>query len=148
MKNLEMNKSAKRILVSVVLATVLFFTAHNTVKANINNPIVLVESENGSIAGNVSVNYVGTQNDNLMFHVNFNNTTTNPAILTITNEAGETLYSVKIKDKEFNKTFAISQEFGAEKISFTVKTNVDTEDGGSLITAKVKTFNVSDISNK
>ena len=79
-----------------------------------------------------------------MFHVNLNDAASNGAVLTITDESGETLYSAKIDAKDYKKTFAVPQDLGVQKINFIVRTNVSTSDG-SVTTDRVKTFNMSNL---
>jgi hypothetical protein len=148
MKNVEMNKSAKRILVSGVLAAALFLTAQNTTFANEKNPgVATASAEDNAAAEKISVNYIGKQDGSFMFHVNLNNAANSASVLTITDEGGEVLYSAKVDAKGYNKTFAVPQDLGLQKINFTVRTNVSTTDG-SVTTDRVKTFTMSSLFEK
>lgn len=146
MKNLEMNKTAKRILVGGVLAAALVFTAQSKVLANNERTLANVKAEEDKTlnAENTSVNYIGIQSNSFMFHVNLNNVASNSIVLTITDQTGEVLYSTKVENKDYNKTFAVPQDLGVEKINFIVTTSAAQKDG-SVTTNRVKTYSMSSL---
>jgi hypothetical protein len=141
MKKVALNNLAKRFFAGSILATVLFLTAQNKVLANtaVSNTI---QTEKG-LAEKVSVKYVGSSDENLLFHVNYNNADGKSFNLFVTDENGETIYSTNVKAKSYEKTFALPKALDLNKIKFTIRSSEGSY--SQSFSVNVKTIEVADV---
>ncbi len=123
MKKTVLNSVAKKVFAGSILAATLFFASQNAAIAN--NSITYAKTEK-ALSENASIKYVGSNDDNLLFNVQFNNVNNEKFTLLVSDENGETMYSVFSKDKNFTKTFALPKSLDLNKINFTIRTNEGT----------------------
>ena len=119
MKKTGLNNIARKFFVGSILATVLFLTAQNKVFANteVKNTI---QTEKG-LADKASVKYVGSSDENLLFHVNYNNVNAKAFSIVVTDENNEVIYTAVVNAKNYQKTFALPKSLDLNNISFTIK---------------------------
>ena len=119
MKKTGLNNIAKKFFAGSILATVLFLTAQNKVFANteVKNTI---QTEKG-LADKASVKYVGSSDENLLFHVNYNNVNAKAFSIVVTDENNEVIYTAVVNAKNYQKTFALPKSLDLNNISFTIK---------------------------
>jgi hypothetical protein len=141
MKKVALNNLAKKIFAGSILATVLFLTAQNKVFAStsVNNTI---QNEKG-LAEKVSVKYIGSSDENLLFHVNYNNESDKAFILSVTDESGEIIYSTSIKAKSYTKTFALPKSLDLSKVNFSIKSKEGSF--SQSFSLNVRTIEVADV---
>ena len=73
----------------------------------------------------VSVNYIGATENNLVFHLEFNNTAAERFWLIIKNDAGDVVYQQAYKDAHFSKTIRLPKEEGEMHPTFVIRTAND-----------------------
>lgn len=73
----------------------------------------------------VSVNYIGATENNLVFHLEFNNTAAERFWLIIKNDAGDIVYQQAYKDAHFSKTIRLPKEEGEMHPTFVIRTAND-----------------------
>jgi len=119
MKKTGLNNIARKFFAGSILATVLFLTAQNKVFANteVKNTI---QTEKG-LADKASVKYVGSSDENLLFHVNYNNVNAKAFSIVVTDENNEVIYTAVVNAKNYQKTFALPKSLDLNNISFTIK---------------------------
>jgi hypothetical protein len=119
MKKTGLNNIARKFFAGSILATVLFLTAQNKVFANteVKNTI---QTEKG-LAEKASVKYVGSSDENLLFHVNYNNVNAKAFSIVVTDENNEVIYTAVVNAKNYEKTFALPKSLDLNKISFSIK---------------------------
>ena len=119
MKKTGLNNIARKFFAGSILATVLSLTAQNKVFANteVKNTI---QTEKG-LADKASVKYVGSSDENLLFHVNYSNVNAKAFTVEVTDENNEVIYTTVVKAKNYEKTFALPKSLDLNKISFTIK---------------------------
>jgi hypothetical protein len=141
MKKTGLNNIARKFFAGSILATVLFLTAQNKVFANteVKNTI---QTEKG-LAEKASVKYVGSSNENLLFHVNYTNVNAKAFSIVVTDENGEAIYTTVVNEKNFDKTFALPKSLDLNKISFTIKSNEGVYH--QSFSLNVKTVEVTDV---
>ena len=141
MKKTGLNNIARKFFAGSILATVLFLTAQNKVFANteVKNTI---QTEKG-LAEKASVKYVGSSDENLLFHVNYNNVNAKAFSIVVTDENGEAIYTTVVNEKNFDKTFALPKSLDLNKISFTIKSNEGVYH--QSFSLNVKTVEVTDV---
>jgi len=141
MKKTGLNNIARKFFAGSILATVLFLTAQNKVFANteVKNTI---QTEKG-LAEKASVKYVGSSNENLLFHVNYNNVNAKAFSIVVTDENGEAIYTTVVNEKNFDKTFALPKSLDLNKISFTIKSNEGVYH--QSFSLNVKTVEITDV---
>ena len=141
MKKTGLNNIARKFFAGSILATVLFLTAQNKVFANteVKNT---VQTEKG-LAEKASVKYVGSSNENLLFHVNYNNVNAKAFSIVVTDENGEAIYTTVVNEKNFDKTFALPKSLDLNKISFTIKSNEGVYH--QSFSLNVKTVEITDV---
>jgi hypothetical protein len=141
MKKTGLNNIARKFFAGSILATVLFLTAQNKVFANteVKNTI---QTEKG-LAEKASVKYVGSSNENLLFHVNYTNVNAKTFSIVVTDENGEAIYTTVVNEKNFDKTFALPKSLDLNKISFTIKSNEGVYH--QSFSLNVKTVEVTDV---
>jgi hypothetical protein len=121
MKRQNVNTIARKFFAGSMVAAVLFLS----VQCKANNHSVNTTSvlENVDPITKPSVKYVGSKNDNLLFHVNFKNTNNEFYTVEVLDDENEVLYRLSAKDKEFNKTFELTSYTDINKLSFVIKSN-------------------------
>jgi len=121
MKNVTLNKLARKILTGSLLVTVLFLTAQNKVFAN--GTFTNGKINETTVSETASIKYIGRNDGELSFSVKYNNVNNEYFIVLITDENDETLYSNVSNKKNFSTTFVLPQSLDLNKIKFTVTTN-------------------------
>jgi len=121
MKNVTLNKLARKVLTGSLLVTVLFLTAQNKVFAN--GTFTNGKINETTVSETASIKYVGRNDGELSFSVKYNNVNNEYFIVLITDENDETLYSNVSNKKNFSTTFVLPQSLDLNKIKFTVTTN-------------------------
>jgi len=121
MKNVTLNKLARKVLTGSLLVTVLFLTAQNKVFAN--GTFTNGKINETTVSETASIKYIGRNDGELSFSVKYNNVNNEYFIVLITDENDETLYSNVSNKKNFSTTFVLPQSLDLNKIKFTVTTN-------------------------
>jgi hypothetical protein len=73
----------------------------------------------------VTVNYVGATDNNLVFHLAFNNASAEKFWLIIKNDAGDVVFQQAYKDVNFSKTIRLPKEVGEMRPTFVIRTAND-----------------------
>lgn len=73
------------------------------------------------------ISYAGNMDGQPVFKVNFENENGSPYFLTIRDDQGQILYSAKIKDKQFSKTFRFESDRENAKLTFVLTGNKETQ---------------------
>jgi hypothetical protein len=108
------SKMTRTILMGSMLATAVM-TGTTAFAGTVNNTATEINSAKST------VRFLGTDEDNFWFHVQYNNPSGNNFFLTLLDENGEEIYSGKFSDKVFTKRFSLSR-FGEYKtISFVIE---------------------------
>ena len=88
--------------------------------------LVPAEAHGQTIVENSSkpvVKYLGTENNQLAFQVDFDNTTDRSFNISIKDEDGNLMYADRFKEKKFSKKFLVNpSEYGTMKLTFVVTT--------------------------
>ncbi len=74
----------------------------------------------------VSVNFVGATANDLVFHLNFENTSGEKFYLIVKNDAGEVVYQNSFKDVHFEKNVHIANEGSEVHPTFVIRTATET----------------------
>ena len=85
----------------------------------------------------VSVNYVGATENNIVFHLEFNNTAGEKFWLIIKNDAGDVVYQQAYKDAHFSKTIRLPKEEGEMHPTFVIRTANDQVERKFVVNRKV-----------
>jgi len=91
---------------SVAVVALVFFVS-NPLTSLANGEI---NKKSGLTDGQVSVTYVGADNNNVVFRVEFENPTAEKFWLIIKNDAGEVVYRKQFSDTHFAKSVTFQQE--------------------------------------
>jgi hypothetical protein len=73
----------------------------------------------------VTVNFVGSTDNSLVFHVEFDNKTGEKFYLIVKNDAGEIVYQNAYNDVHFEKNIRISNEDSEVKPTFIIRTSTE-----------------------
>jgi len=141
MKKTGLNNIARKFFAGSILATVLFLTAQNKVFANTEVKYT-IQNEKG-LAEKASVKYVGSSDENLLFHVNYNNLNAKAFSIVVTDENGETIYTTVVNAKNYQQTFALPKSLDLDKISFIIKSSEG--DYKQSFSLNVKTIEVANV---
>jgi hypothetical protein len=71
----------------------------------------------------VSVNYIGSTENSLVFHLEFNNPSGERFWLIIKNDAGDVVFQQAYKDTHFSKTIRLPKEDGEMHPAFVIRTS-------------------------
>jgi len=116
MKNIINSRVVKAITVTIVAAV--FF---------ISNPIATLANggtEKGKLSEEqVSVKYVGANEQHLVFHVDLQNPTGEKFWLIIRNDAGDVVYRKQFSDAHFSKTIYFENEGAEIRPTFIIRNN-------------------------
>ena len=85
----------------------------------------------------VSVNYVGATENNLVFHLEFNNTSAEKFWLIIKNDAGVVVFQQAYKDAHFSKTIRLPKEEGEMHPTFVIRTATDQVERKFAVNTKI-----------
>jgi hypothetical protein len=85
----------------------------------------------------VSVKYVGATENNIVFHLEFNNTAGEKFWLIIKNDAGDVVYQQAYKDAHFSKTIRLPKEEGEMHPTFVIRTANDQVERKFVVNRKV-----------
>jgi hypothetical protein len=85
----------------------------------------------------VSVNYVGATENNIVFHLEFNNTAGEKFWLIIKNDAGDVVYQQANKDANFTKTIRLPKEEVEMHPTFVIRTANDQVERKFVVNRKV-----------
>ena len=107
----------------------------------VSNPLSTLANEGGSKKNSltdeqVSVQYVGTTDNQLVFHVEFENPTAEKFWLIIRNDAGDVVYRKQFSDVHFSKSIYLQKEEDDIRPSFIIR------NGANQI---VRQFSISNI---
>jgi len=72
-------------------------------------------------ADNITVKYLGADNESYVFNVAYNNENSEKFLLRITDSEGNTLFMGTYTDKKFDKRFKLLKEGSDGKINFVIK---------------------------
>jgi hypothetical protein len=71
----------------------------------------------------VSVNYIGSTENSLVFHLEFNNPSGERFWMIIKNDAGDVVFQQAYKDTHFSKTIRLPKEDGEMHPAFVIRTS-------------------------
>ncbi len=108
--------------------------AQTIAKVNIN-------SKDSAASENVQVKYLGSMDDGVLFNVKYNNQTSSPFTLIVSDATGEVLYEQTYSDKQFDKKFLLSRAY--DKMSFVIKN--DKEKTNQTFAINITTKLVEDV---
>ncbi len=102
-----------------ILATAAVLVAGNPTGSYANNdhgtkPVSILNEQ-------VSVQYIGTNDNSFVFHVEFENTSAQKFVLIVKNEAGTTVYQEQFTDAHFSKNFHLLREDGEIRPTFIIR---------------------------
>ena len=101
---------AKRVFGTALASVILFVSA-----VSAQSLVAGQFTENSAV-----VKYLGSDSDNIVFNVAYNNENGDRFILRITDETGNTLFTGTYNDKKFDKRFRLIKE-GNDKLNFVIK---------------------------
>lgn len=107
----------------VAAAVVLFVSNPLTSSANEGHP----NKKAGLTDAQVTVQYVGAKDDNVVFRVEFENPTTDKFWLIIKNDAGEVVYHKQFSDAHFSKTVYFQKDEAEIHPSFIIRDSNNNE---------------------
>jgi len=113
--NFNLRKSAS-VLAAAALLTL------GTAKANANPFIEKIISPTDK---EVNVTFVGTTDNSLVFHLNFDNKSGEKFSLIIKNDAGEVVYQATYNDIHFEKNIRIQKEDSEMHPTFVIRTSTE-----------------------
>ena len=113
--NFNLRKSAS-VLAAAALLTL------GTAKANANPIIEKIISPTDK---EVNVTFVGTTDNSLVFHLNFDNKSGEKFSLIIKNDAGEVVYQATYNDIHFEKNIRIQKEDSEMHPTFVIRTSTE-----------------------
>ncbi len=118
MKKQSLSIIAKKFFLGNLLVAAIFLSAQNkSLAQNRYQTIPLsVSAENKA-----SVKYTGSNENSLLFSLQYENSNGKPFVVSITNEYGETVYRNVSKEKLFSKVFELPKEAEYKKLSFSIK---------------------------
>ncbi|HEV7621953.1 MAG TPA: hypothetical protein VGO09_09475, partial [Flavisolibacter sp.] len=91
-----------------------------------------------------AVKYLGKENNQLVFQLDFDNTTNEYFNVAIKDEDGNLIYMDRFKDKKFSKKFLVNQsEYGTMKLTFLVSTQNDKQ--AQVFTVNTNTRVIDDV---
>jgi len=121
MKKHVLNKVVKRLFAGNMLAALLFLSANASVSPVHYNNYELTKNNKAVVT------FKGTDNDDYMtFQVVYNNPRSAAFNLSITDGAGEVIFSEKYYDVAFSKTFKLLKD-DINKLNFTIR-NIQTSE--------------------
>lgn len=86
-------------------------------------PSSLMAQDNETPKPAAAIKYLGNNNDQLLFQVDFENKEEESFTLIIKDEEGNTLFNGRFRDKSFTKKFMFDRsEMGASRLEFTIGT--------------------------
>ena len=85
----------------------------------------------------VSVNFVGVNENNLVFHLQFENTTGEKFWLIVKNDAGEVVYQNAFNDVHFEKNIRIANEGSEMNPTFVIRTATEQVERKFSVKSKV-----------
>jgi len=118
--------------VSVIASVLLLSLASASV-----NAAPIIEKIISPVDQAVSVNYVGATENNIVFHLEFNNTAGEKFWLIIKNDAGDVVYQQAYKDAHFSKTIRLPKEEGEMHPTFVIRTANDQVERKFVVNRKV-----------
>jgi hypothetical protein len=113
MKKPIMNMTAARILASMFLSALFFFHAGATsAQSHTGNP---------ADVNPVNVTYIGSQDGNYVFDVQFDNNSGDTYYVAVVDDAGNTLFKGLYSDKKFDKKFKLPPGEEINSVSFVIR---------------------------
>jgi len=131
MKRVFSNISLKKSASILAAAAFLSFGAAHVQAAPIIEKIISPSDKQ------VSVNFVGTTENSLVFHVKFDNNSGQKFYLIIKNDAGEVVYQNAFTDVNFEKNIRIAKEETEMHPTFIIRTSTDTVERKFSVNRKV-----------
>jgi len=117
MKKQNLNTRVRRSILKISLATALLIGLTSAASA-----------QESAQQKNPAISYIGTLDGQPVFNVALENKDNSVYYLSIKDEQGYTLYSEKIKDKQFSKKFKFDgSELGSLKLTFTLESDKGVE---------------------
>jgi len=144
MKKIDLNKIAKRFFLGNILAAAIFLSmqasAANTRIVGFNEGEKSIDS---SKTNKLEVKYLGSQNDNLIFDVHYNNLKGTSFAFVVKDEDGDVLFEKEYNNKQFHKKVELARIDDLKKLSFSIVSY-----GDNLVQTKdimIKTRFVEDV---
>ncbi len=111
------NNSAKAIAIAVTAAMLIAGNPSGSYANNMKgNEFTYVSDDQ------VSVKYIGTRDNDLLFHVQFDNPTGQKFAVIVKDDAGFVIYEEKFSDTKFSKNFRLPKQEGVMHTTFVVRT--------------------------
>src|SRR6202049_542382 len=96
------------------------------------NPVIIHASDE-----QFTVKYIGTSDNNFVFHVQFENPANKRVSVLVKNEAGTILYSENFSGDHFSKNFALPAEDGDIRPTFVVREGKNEQERSFAVTKKI-----------
>jgi hypothetical protein len=87
------------------------------------------------------IKYIGSLDSKPVFKVDLDNKNGNVYFLTIKDDEGALLYSEKIKDKQFSKSFKFDADRDAVKLTFILSTGKETQTQEFKVNTSIRSYN-------
>jgi len=99
-----------------------------------------VKAQEKAKPDSVTINYIGTLDDQPLFQIEFDNKEGVSYRVTIADETGETLYTEKFSDKKFSRKFKLqSPELSQSRLTFTVTSEKEKHTQAFVINSNYRT---------
>jgi hypothetical protein len=92
-------------------------------------------------APKAAINYIGSLDGKPVFKVDLDNKNGNVYFLSIKDDEGALLYSEKIKDKQFSKSFRFDADRDVVKLSFILSTGKETQTQEFKVNTSTRSYN-------
>ena len=122
MKKQSVNTIARKLILTNILALVVLVSFQNKAQASsyhtthVDSAVNTMTSKNE----NVSVNYIGSNQDGVYFDVKYNNDKSASFTIVIKDDNGEELYSGNFSKKAFEKQFLLPRDNDASRITISL----------------------------